>query len=70
MEAVIHQSLSNILLGDACLLLQGSHIDDELVAATIALGQVHDIVMFPNPVHDVVGIQNSISCALSDTLFA
>lgn len=56
METIVHESLGDVFLRNTCFLLQGGHVDDKLVAAPIAIRQVHDVVMFLDPVHDVVSV--------------
>lgn len=56
METIVHESLGDVFLRDSCFLLQGGHVDDKLVAAPIAIGQIHDVVVFFDPVHDVVSV--------------
>ena len=66
MEAEIHQSLRHILLTDACGLLQSSHIDDEFVGTSFLTLNAENFEVRLESFHQVVGIQDSVGCRLSD----
>lgn len=65
MEAVVHQSFSDILLADSCLLFEWSGIDDEFMA-TEAVTDMEDLVVRLESLHDVISIENSSGCCFPE----
>ena len=65
MEPIVDQSLSDVFLGDSCFALDWSDIDDELMAA-VTIAYMEDIVVGFQPFHDVVGVEDSCCCCLSE----
>lgn len=69
MEAIVHQTLSNILLSDSTLLFVLTDIDNELVSnATELTSEEHFIADALQLIGHVVGVHNRLLGALKETL--
>jgi hypothetical protein len=66
-ESIVHQSFSNILFGNACLLLYGPDVHNELMPAISLITDVKDLVVWSESMHQIVCIENS-ECSRSSKL--
>jgi alpha-D-ribose 1-methylphosphonate 5-triphosphate synthase subunit PhnL len=67
-EAIVLQSLRDVDRLDACRVVEGPNVEDELVRATAVLVRVQDLIMRLELAEEVVRVQKSNFGCLFETL--